>query len=446
MKQFKLKNISVHVIWFTLFLSKSTNLYTQTKITAKEAVELALQHNYGIKIANNLVDLADNNASILNSEYLPTLTGSANGTLNIDNTEAEFSNGNITTLSNAESSRYNAAITLDYILFDGLGRRYNFKRLKEQYQLTKLEARETIENTLLQLFSVYYSVAQLSENKDVLTKTLRISNDRLIRANYQFEYGQATKLDVLNAKVDTNNDSINLITISQELSNAKRDLNLILGNKVINKFNVETEVNFLMLSNKIDLQQKAMVQNVNVQQANKNILINEYDLKASKTDFLPTIGLSGSYGWNENNNNAAAFLSVSTNLGISGIVNLTWNLFDGGRTITRINNAKVNLEIQQTQKEQIFVTIKRDFNNAWDDYKNKLTVLEIQKQNILTSKNNFDRTLEKFKLGQVNSIEFRTAQLNFINAELNQNKAKYQVKIAELEVLRISGELLNTKI
>lgn len=74
---------------------------------------------------------------------------------------------------------------------------------------------------------------------------------------------------------------------------------------------------------------------------------------------------------------------------------------------------------------------------------NKLTVLKIQEDNIVTSQNNFDRTLEKFKLGQINSIEFRQAQLNLINAELSKNQAKYQAKIAELELLRLSGELLN---
>ncbi|TBN02747.1 TolC family protein [Hyunsoonleella flava] len=428
------------------FIITGFGIYAQELITVEKAVELALEHNYGIKVANSLVEVAENNTSILNSDYLPTVTGNAGATYNLDNTEAVFANGEVTNLNNAESSRYNASVNLNYVLFDGLGRRYNYKSLKEQYQLTELEARETIETTLLQLFSVYYSVAQLYENKKVLTQTLNISNDRLKRSKYQFEYGQVTKLDVLNAEVDINNDSINLINISQELNNAKRDLNLVLGNSVLKVFDVETEVNFAMLFNKEELLQKAIAQNVILQQADKNILINQYELKTGKSEYLPTIGLTGSYGWNENNNNAAAFLAVLTNTGFSGGVNLTWNLFDGGRTLTRVKNARVNLQIQEIQKEQLLATVKRDFENAWDDYQNKLTVFKIQEENIITSQNNFDRTSEKFKLGQVNSIEFRQAQLNFINAELSRNQAKYQAKIAELEVLRLSGELLNTQI
>ncbi|NNK39189.1 MAG: TolC family protein, partial [Winogradskyella sp.] len=62
------------------------------------------------------------------------------------------------------------------------------------------------------------------------------------------------------------------------------------------------------------------------------------------------------------------------------------------------------------------------------------------------AKNNFERTEEKFKLGQVTSIEFRQAQLNLLSAELNRNQAKYDAKLAEIIVLQLSGELLNVKI
>jgi outer membrane protein TolC len=134
---------------------------------------------------------------------------------------------------------------------------------------------------------------------------------------------------------------------------------------------------------------------------------------------------------------------VSTSTGLSGGINLSWNLFDGGGTITRVKNAKINLENQQLQKEQIILNIERDFNNAWDDYQNKLTIYNIQEENILTSKNNFDRTQEKFRLGQVTSIEFRQAQLNLLLAKLSRNQAKYDAKLAELFVLQLSGEILN---
>lgn len=421
------------------------NLNAQQMLTKEEAVKLALDNNYDIKIANNNVQVAENNTSVLNSGYLPTLTGTAGATYNLDNTEAEFSNGNSTVLNGAESNRYNAGVSLNYTIFDGLGRHYNYKRLKEQYQLSELQARETIENTIVQLFSVYYNVAQLSENLETLDQTLLVTKDRLVRAEYQFDYGQNTKLEVLNAEVDINTDSINIINTKQDLKIAKRDLKLVLGETFTEDFNVETEVDFLLQFKKDSLFKKAKQRNVALLQTEKNIAISQLDIKSGKSAYLPTLGLTGSYGWNKNNNNAASFVTVSTNTGLSGGLNLSWNLFDGGATVTRVRNAKVNLETQQLQKENILLSIQRDFDNAWDDYMNKLEIYNIQEKNIITAQNNFDRTQEKFKIGQVNSIEFRQAQLNLLNAELSRNQAKYAAKLAELQLLQISGELLNVE-
>ena len=423
-----------------------TSITAQKLVSVSEAIELALENNYGIKIISNNKEIAKNNAGVLNSGYLPTVTSSSGATFNRDNLEAEFANGESTALNGAKSSRYNASINLNYTLFDGLGRYYDYKRLKETYKLSELQARETIENTIAQLYVVYYNVAQVTENVTVLEKTLTVSKDRITRASYQFEYGQGTMLNVLNAQVDINNDSINLINAKQQLVNTKRDLNVVLGNVISSEFRVDTTIDFKLDIDQNDLANKVKSNNVNLLQLDKNIMINTFIVKANKSGYLPSLGLTGSYGWNKGNNNAASFVAVSTNTGLSGGLSLSWNLFDGGATATRVTNAKIELENRSLEKESMVIDIERNFNNAWDDYQNKLTIFQVQENNIITSTNNFNRTQEKYKLGQATSIEFRQAQLNLINSELNRNQAKYAAKIAELTVLQLSGELLNIEL
>lgn len=438
-------NIKTYILLSFIFLGILSN--AQQVLTTDEAIALALENNYGIKIAKNTVEISENNADILNSGYLPSLTGNAGASIDVQNTEGELANGETRIAEGAETRRYNASINLNYTLFDGLGRLYNYKQLKEQYQLSKLEARQTIENTILELFSIYYTIAQLSENTTALEETLIISKNRLTRSEYQFDYGQNTKLGVLNARVDINNDSINLINANQQLKNTKRDLNVVLGNSTNNTFKVDTTVTFPILFNKKELFNKMLANNVRLKQIEQNIKISDFTIKASKSGYLPIVGLQGSYGWNESTNNSPlAFTLQNTTTGFSGGLNLTWNLFDGGSTITRVKNAKIDLETQQLQKEQILIEVQRNFNNSWDDYQNKLKIFRVQQENIKTAQNNFDRTQEKFKLGQVTSIEFRQAQLNLLTAELNKNQAKYDAKLAEITVLQISGELLNVKL
>ncbi len=433
-----------NVIIYSLILL-SIPVFSQNILNPEDAFSMALEHNYGIKITNNTLEIAENNTSILNSGYLPSVTGNAGATYNLDNTEAQFSNGGSTVLNGAESSRYNASVNLNYTVFDGMGRQYNYKRLKEEYFLSKLEARETIENVVLQLFTIYYDLAKTSENTLALEQTLAISKDRLLRAEYQFEYGQDTKLGVLNAQVDINNDSINLINIKQQLKNTKRDLNVVMGNQITEDFNVKTDLTFLLDLDKDVLLSKTKANNVALLQAEKNISIGELDIKSRKSQYLPTVGLIGSYGWNKNNNNAASFATTTSNTGLSGGINLAWDLFDGGSTITQVKNTKINLNNQKLQKEELLMNVERDFYNAWEDYQNKLVIFKVQENNIVTSENNFERTQEKFKLGQATSIEFRQAQLNLRNAELSRNQAKYDAKLAELTVLQISGDLVNVE-
>ena len=125
-------------------------------LTKEEAVQEVLEKNFGIEIANNNLTIADNNRKFLNSGYLPSLTGLAGANYDIQDQEATFQDGRENTVNDAETTRYNASINLDYTLFDGLGRYWNYKALNEQYGIEELQVRQTIETTMLQLFSVYY--------------------------------------------------------------------------------------------------------------------------------------------------------------------------------------------------------------------------------------------------------------------------------------------------
>ena len=125
---------------------------------------------------------------------------------------------------------------------------------------------------------------------------------------------------------------------------------------------------------------------------------------------------------------------------------MSWNLFDGGNTKTRVANSKIALETQKISQQQQEETISNNLKNTWGSYQNSLFILKAQEQNILTSQNNFNRTEEKYKLGQVTSIEFRQAQINLINTKTALNNAKFDAKLIELQLLQLSGQLINSDI
>ena len=418
----------------------------QQILTKKEALKITLENNYGIKIATNNIEIAKNNKNILNANFLPTVSAATGTNYRRDNQEITRQDGSSTSVDGAVTKSYNASVNLNYTIFDGLGRKYNYEALKETYNLSELQARETIENTYLQLFTLYFQIARLSENNNNLKEALNISKQRLERAKYKHEFGQSTKLELLNAEVDVNNDSIAFINSKQQYLNAKRSLNIVLGQQKEITYDVETEVTFNKLVSFDELLNKVKANNVLLKKTEKNLAISEFNIKINKASYLPRIGLTTSYGWNKSQNPATSFLAQSNSNGLNAGLNLTWNIFDGGNTKTRVANSKIAYDNQQILLQQQNETLENNLKNTWSMYNNKLFVLKAQEKNVTSSQNNFDRTKERYNLGQVTSIEFRQAQINLINSKTAYNNTKYYAKLMELELLQLTGELLNTEI
>lgn len=434
-----------HIYIITIALV-SMSAYSQELLSKDDALKIALEQNYDIKVTEKNTEIAKNNASVYNSGYLPTANiNSGLGYAN-DNSILEAQDGTTQEVKDAASTSYNASVGVDYLLFDGMNRKYNYKKLKETYNLSELQARQVIEGTLLNLYLAYFEVARLSENENNLKQTLEISKRRLLRSGYSAEYGQNTKLDVLNAEVDVNNDSINYLDSQRQLTNAKRNLNVVLGRDAsITNFKVDTSVVYALNLNIDDLLRSALENNVNLLQVKKGIELSNYDIIINKSGWMPSVSASGSYGWNKNINDKPVGFSFasSESYGLNAGISLGWNLFDGGKTKTRVQNAKIAVESQEIEKEQYQQELTRDVYNAWEFYQNSLFKLQVQESNVQTNVRNFERTNEQYKLGQVSSIDFRLAQVNLLNAERDLSQSKYDAKNAEYQLLYLAGSLLN---
>lgn len=426
----------------TLLVGFGVDASAQEVLTRDEAMKLALQHNYDIQVAQKNVESAKNNKSIYNTGFLPTASASGGAQITYNAGENETVQGTHS-FDAANAFNYNASVGVNYVIFNGLGRMYNYKQLKEQHNLTELQAKQIIENTMLQLSSSYFQIAQLSETVEILQNALEISKTRLKRAEYGYEYGQGTQLNILNAEVDVNNDSINLLNTQQQLANAKRNLNLIMGRKLETDFSVDTNVVFQLALNTEEITAKALERNIQIEQTKSQLRNSEYAIKASRAGWFPSLSANAAYAFQGQDNPNGAFLTGSESYGPQAGLSLSWNIFDGGTTKTRTQSAKIALETQKIQQEQTTYSVQRDVLNAYATYENALFVLKAQEANLETAKRNFDRSNEMYKQGQITSIEFRQAQLNQLNSQSSYSQAKYNAKNAELQVKQLAGVLLN---
>ena len=415
--------------------------FSQNTLTPKQAVDLTLANNFGIQVAKNNLIVAENNTDKRLNGYLPTVNARGGVNADLGGSNQKFSMGNEASTSNAFSWDGNAAVVADYTLFDKR-RDAVLEQLKENLTLTDLQLRQTIENNLMQVYSSYYEIARLAANLTVLQQTIENSRERLNRARIGLEYGQGTGLDVLNAEVDIQRDSVNILNTAQLLLNAQRDLNVLMGRTTMIEFGVDTTIIYDGSLNLNRLQTAALEHNINLLINRQNLRINEMDLGIIQAETKPRVTADASYGFNYSNSASGSFIESSNSRGFGVGVAATWNIFDGGNRKVREQNVQVQLSNQKIQQDQIKQEIERDLINTWGNYQNALFVLEVEKAAIATNRQNFERTKEMLRVGRITSIEYRQAQLNLLNAATNLNTAKYAAKVIEIQLLQLSGGLI----
>ena len=437
----KINIISLILIaWIPGLLNAQQPVDSTLKLS--DAVAIAMQKNHDILVARNSVRIAEVNKGILNSGFLPSLNGAAGASYSNNNTDVTFISGENISKNGAASTNYNASLGLNYRLFDGMNRHYNFKVLKETYTLSQLQARSVIENSLIQLIRSYYEVARLKAKLKNLKRTINISNIRLEYMRDKYNYGQATELDLLNAEVDRNNDSVNYINTVRQFEIAENNMKVAMGVDMNMDFSVDTLVAFGPKFNRDEMWENARNKNVDYLIAQQNRGISDLQFKQSHSGYIPTLDLSGKYSYNQINSDVSTFTyqqSNGYNLGAS----LNWNIFDGGRTRTRELTAKINVENAQIRVDKTKTELERQVADAYSNYTNMLFILKTEETNKKINELNFKRSTEQYKLGQLTSIDFRKAQVNLQISVDNYNEALYNAKVAELELMKLAGLFLD---
>lgn len=410
-----------------------------------DAIYIAMQNNYDIRIAKNNVRIAENNADILNSGYLPSLVAGAGGNYSSNNTDMTFASTTgeqKVSQDGAVSKSYNGSLGINYRLFDGMNRHYNYQKLQADYNLSELQARAVIENVLIQLIRSYYDVARLTSKIENINRTLVISNTRYNYVKDQYFYGVATELDLLNSEVDRNNDSVNYIVTYNELNITQNNLNVLLGRNMVRDFYVDTTVTFSLKINKPELMESALSRNVDYMTSLQSKDISGIQVKQSKSGYYPYIDINGKYALSQTNNDVGNLLYSHTT-GFSTGVSLNWNIFDGGRTRTQVLNSKISLENANQLTAQSKIELERNISDAYNKYINSLFVLKVESKNKQTNQLNFSRSVDQYQLGQISSLDFRKAQVDLEGSINGYNEALYSAKLAEMELLKLAGLFLD---
>ncbi|WP_338407251.1 TolC family protein [uncultured Flavobacterium sp.] len=412
----------------------------QELLTIEAATKIALENNYEIKIASNNLNRDKTNVTTGNAGMLPKVTASVvdnNGIQNLSQTRAD---GTVNSLNNAKSSNLNYGVGLDWTIFNGFKMFAKLDQLKELQKLGETQLKLTIVTKISNLNSVYFELVSLQQQLIALDTTIEISNQRLTLAKNRFTIGKASKLEVLNAQVDLNTDKSNLLRQKELYANTKIVLNQLMARdskinfKVVDVIEVDKS---LMLKELFDLAEK---QNPELETQIINQRISELQLKQIKGERYPTVNLTSGYVFSESQS-GLGFTTQSSAQGLNYGFRASLNLFDGFEqnrnekiAEIKIDNAKLAIE-QQTQK------LNSQLTAYYQTYLTNLDLINLEFENEAIAKQNLEITVDKFQIGTITTLEFRTAQLNYINARVNYSNAQFKAKLTEILLKELAGNL-----
>ncbi|MBO6793460.1 MAG: TolC family protein [Balneolaceae bacterium] len=429
----------------TALLAQEDQTIPNRAISLQEAIKIALENNHDISVANRTVKIAENNASLGNAGFLPTVTASGSYTGSVQDTEIRFpgNQGDIN-VSDAGSTSLSGSIAANYVLFDGFGNYYTFKNLQNLAEQSGVSARLQIEGTLIQVINQYLNVLFENESLRIAEESIERSKDRFNRVSERFNFGNASRLDVLTAQVDLNADSVIYVQSKARLENAKRTLLIQLGASPSSDISLADEYS-INTSMKLD---EVLAQS---RQHNAAIVISrlasesaELQLRQTKSDRFPVVSLSGAYNYTKNEQDAGQF-EYQELKGFNGGISVSLNLFNGFRRETQIQNAMVSLKNNQELLQLAGKALERDVMNLYQDYQTNLFLVEKEELNLETAELNFERSQELFDLGQITNTQFREAQLGVSRVQQNIVRLKVQAKRAEVQLLQLSGQLINVQ-
>lgn len=432
--------IKIQIITF-IFTITFTSLKAQELLTPENAVALAISKNFDIVLAKNEADIAKINNNKATAGMLPQINVTTGNVFNLNNLDQKFTTGQEVKRNWVPVNSFNAGLNLNWTIFDGFRMFATKDRLAALQSLGEIQLKNQIQNTVAQVLNAYYEIVRQKQQIKALNESAKISTERVSLSQKKFDVGYSDKTPLLQAKVDYSSQQINILKQETILQQSKVALNKILGREANIAFDVIDTIEVSYQPNLQTIKDTALQQNFSLKSAMKNIEIAKLQHKEINAQRLPSINFSTGYQFTQNNSKAGFQLSNRTygpTLGVNAVV----PIFNGGMVKKQLESSAVNIATQQVQLEQIKNDIDANILTAYQNFDYAQKVLKLNEENVKVAQENVQVTLERYRLNQSTSIEIKQAQSSYEDALYNVILARYNAKIAEIELKKISNELV----
>lgn len=418
------------------------SICAQDTLELSMAIQIGLENNFNIKISEGQKEIASNNNTLGNAGFLPTLDLSAAQRYTIENTSQQFISGDQQNRDGARSNNFSAGASVNWTIFDGTTMFYTKDRLEELEKQGIAINESMIQNIVAQIGKEFYTVALEQIRLALLFQNISLSEDRMEIAKNKYEFGKASKMEYLQAQVDLNNDISNHMIQQERLAASKTALNELLGRDVTMDFYADFDPD-LNTSLQYEELRAAM------ETSNPELLAATYQLNASQLvekelfgQRIPEIGLNMGYNFAKSEAQAGFLLSRQSS-GLTYGLSASWNLFNGLNLNRQIQNARIVAENTGLNYEAIKLSLERELYSTFIRYQNNIQLRDLEEANREVARENNEIAIERYSVGNSSPLELREAQINLLEANLRYLNAAYVIKTGEIDLLFLSGLLVN---
>ncbi|HVG12793.1 MAG TPA: TolC family protein [Flavisolibacter sp.] len=429
-----------------LFMTALSGNAQNRILTLNEAIATSLQNNYDIQLFRNDSSLAALDYAFANYALLPRLSANGGSTFNNNNQKQVLADGTKRESNGIRSNNLAATLNLDWTLFDGFRMFIAKNRLGKLVELGELQVKGQVVTTVAEVMRIYYDIIRQEQQLRALEEQMELNEERLKIAQYKFDIGTGAKPDVLQAQIDLNAQRSAALTQQTAINKIKEQLNALLV--------VPTETNFEVADSTIDFNAyltldsiRSDIKNVNPELliAQKNIDLATLDLRLRRAERLPVVEFNSAYNFSRTDNKSVInpFQPLfNQNKGLNYGFSASIPIFNGFTNRRLQRAAQINIESQQLIYERSATQINASIANAYRDYDLSKRALALEEQTLVLVRENIFIARERYRLGISTFIELREAQQSLADATNRLIQARYNTKAAEIELLRLRGDLV----
>jgi len=415
--------------------------YSQKVLSSEDAISIALKYNYDILVARNSATTDSVNNTPGNAGMLPDVTISSTESYSTaTKLYQKFSDGSIVSSSNTQSNSLTANIGLSWTLFDG-GKMFVTKRkLSEIQELGEIQFRDRVLQTVYDVILAYYDVVRQKQELASINEVITYNLDRVKISQTSFDAGLSPKTNLLQAKIDLNVYQENAINQQSIILAAKRSLNQLLGRNTDVQFEV---LDSIPISESLDnrvLSQKIDSSNTSILAYQKQIDVDKLSIKEMNSMLLPKIFFNTGYGlFQSNSPDGNPLVNRTIGPSIGGTVSIP--IYQGGNAIRQIKVAKIQLQSDQYNLENVRLKVNQQLQNALTQFENQLNLLKIEKDNAILAKENLEISIQRLRYGQTTSLEVSLAENSFVDSLTRLINFEYNLKVAETKLKQLLARL-----